>query len=235
LTIVDVSTAPVFYPAVVNLQALPLTSSSSAIGASLWGKRAPFDVLASLPEVVFGTGGFATDALFRALERGTTSVAARLLVVEDVAYIDHAQPTSEVVNAIRSAFGLSVTDLAAVLGVERPTIYSWLKDQSVPSASRLDRMGLVLRLADTWTGMAGAGVSPALTSTVTTGVDLLTALREPKLWEVEIAGNLRAQATAARNGAHGKKLIAVPRGHGADLRSRADFDVATGRPLGPER
>ncbi|CAM5396876.1 hypothetical protein LSHI6S_02151 [Leifsonia shinshuensis] len=237
MTTVDVwSPAPVLYSgAVTSRGTLPATSSGSAIGTSVWVQGEPFDVLASLPEVVFGTGGLATDALFRALGRRTTSVAARLLIVEDVNYIDDAQPTSEVVNAIRSAFGLSVTDLAAVLGVERPTIYSWLKDQSLPSATRRDRMGLVLRLADTWTAMVGGGAAPALTSTVATGVDLLTALREPKLWEAEIVENLRAQASASRRGGRGKKLVAVPRGQGADLRSTTDFDIATGRPLGPER
>src|SRR5665213_2596902 len=35
---------------------------------------------------------------------------------------------SDLVDTIRSAFRLSITELASVLRVKRPTIYSWLKD-----------------------------------------------------------------------------------------------------------
>jgi DNA-binding transcriptional regulator YiaG len=195
--------------------------------------RIPLTVLGVLPELVVGTGSVVTEALLHLAARRATGASARLLVLERTPkYIDESQATSEVVNTIRSSFGLSVTDLAAVLGVERPTVYSWLKDQSTPAAARLERMDLVLRLADTWTASAGGGYTPDLTAAVSDGVSLLAALRAPTHWESEIIANLTAQATAAskRRG----MLVSVASGQGADTRPSSDFDIATGRPLAPE-
>jgi transcriptional regulator with XRE-family HTH domain len=195
--------------------------------------RIPLTVLGALPELVVGTGSVVTEALLHLAAKRATGASARFLVLERTpTYIDESQATSEVVNTIRSSFGLSVTDLATVLGVERPTVYSWLKDQSTPAAARLERMDLVLRLADTWTASAGGGYAPDLTAAVSEGVSLLAALRAPTHWESEIIANLTAQAAAVskRRG----MLVSVTSGQGADARPSSDFDIATGRPLAPE-
>lgn len=200
-----------------------------------WYRDIALDAMTYVPDLVWGTGSLVTDALLRLAARRSTGTPTRILVIgEAPSYLDDVQPTSEVVNTIRVAFGLSVTDMAGVLGVERPTVYSWLNDRSTPSPARLERMALVLRLADTWTSESGGGVSPVLTSAVGAEVDLLTALKNPKLWENEIIQNLRAQAAASK--AHGRrnKLVAISRGHRADPRSASDFDIATARPLSPE-
>jgi transcriptional regulator with XRE-family HTH domain len=190
--------------------------------------------LNALPELVVGTGSVVTEALLHLAARRATGASARILLLERTPkYIDATQATSEVVNTIRSSFGLSVTDLASVLGVERPTIYSWLKDQSTPAAARLERMDLVLRLADTWTASAGGDHLPDLTAAVSQGVSLLSALKAPMHWESEILANLTAQAAAASKRRPGM-LVSVASGQGADVRPSSDFDIATGRPLAPE-
>ncbi len=236
-----VELAPTSSTTAGNIRFVPTVRSTGAGGAianTVAGLadfgRIPLTVLGALPDLVVGTGSVVTEALLLLATRRATGASARILVLERTpAYIDVAQPTSEVVNAIRSAFGLSITDLASVLGVERPTIYTWLKDQATPSAARLERMGLVLRLADTWTAAVDGGATPVLASAVSDGVTLLAALRAPKLWEAEIIANLYAQASAGALRRTGK-LVSVANGQGADPRSASDFDIATGRPLAPE-
>lgn len=233
--------APVTSTTPGNLRFVP-TLQSTGHGGVLAGTvagladfgRIPFTVLGALPELVVGTGSVVTEALLHLAARRATGASARILVIERMpTYIDATQATSEVVNTIRSSFGLSVTDLASVLGVERPTIYSWLKDQSTPAAARLERMDLVLRLADTWTASAGGGYVPNMDATVSEGISLLAALRAPMHWESEIIANLKAQAVAVPKRSRGM-LVSIASGQGADLRPSSDFDIATGRPLAPE-
>lgn len=184
---------------------------------------------------VNGTGGFLTDHLMRLVSSRSTGSRVRV-VVEGVesTVAEPSAPISSMVNRIRLAFGLSVTDLASVLGVERPTIYSWLKDGSTPAPVRLARVEQVLALADTWSGLGTGRNTPNLTSEVAPGVDLVSALSEPHLWGAEIHFNLREQASSRRaREARSERLLAVAEELGL-ARPEADFDIATGRPLAPE-
>jgi transcriptional regulator with XRE-family HTH domain len=149
-------------------------------------------------------------------------------------YLDAGKPTSEIVNTIRSAFGLSITDLAGALGVERPTVYSWLKDQSTPTRARAGRLGTVLRLADVWVANTEGRFHPSLRAQTARGRTLLEALREDALPEAEIIANLESQARNGRAMATKDRLTAPLRDRSIPQRPDADFDAATNRPLGPE-
>lgn len=185
---------------------------------------------------VNGTGGFLTDQLIKLVSARRTGSRVRV-VVEGVEspVVKPPAPISSMVNRIRLAFGLSVTELAAVLGVERPTIYSWLKDGSTPAPARLARVKQVLALADTWSGLGVSRATPTLTSEVAPGVDLRSALREAHLWGAEIEMNLREQAAAGlADETRSEGLLVLAEELGLAARPKSDFDIATGRPLAPE-
>lgn len=187
-----------------------------------------------LPTSVLGTGSDLVNTLMHLSVLRPTGSRTSSARAEHREYIEPGKPISEIVNAIRKSFALSVTDLAAVLGVERPTIYSWLKDQSSPSPARLQRMGLVLRLADTWTAATNGAATPVLSARTESGMELLRALKEPKLWETEILDALSSQAAAAASRSRRSRLSTLARERGLEMGGSADFDIATGRPLGPE-
>lgn len=188
-----------------------------------------------IPLAVLGTGSDIANMLAHlGARRSTGSWASPVAATNAREYIEPGQLTSEVVNTIRKSFALTVTDLAAVLGVERPTIYSWLKDQSTPSPARRQRMGLVLRLADGWVSATGGVVKPLLSARTATGMELLEALKEPKLWESEILAALSAQAADATRTNRRSHLSSLARERGVEARPTYDFDIATGRPLGQE-
>lgn len=183
-----------------------------------------------------GTGGVLTSHLIQLVSASRTGSRVRVFV-EDVASTatEPSEPVSSMVNRIRLAFGLSVTDLASVLGVERPTIYSWLRDGSTPAPARLARVRRVLGLADIWAALRTGRRAPTMKSEVAPGTDLFSALRAPHLWVTEIERNLRDQASAIRtNEARRERLLATAEDLGIPARPASDFDIATGRPLGPE-
>lgn len=185
---------------------------------------------------ISGTGGFLTSHLMKLVSARRTGSRVRVVVGEvESPASEPSEPISSMVNRIRLAFGLSITDLASVLGVERPTVYSWLRDGSTPAAARLVRVRLVLGLADTWAALDEGPSEPTMTSEVAPGVDLLSALRVPHLWVTEIEKNLRDQAAAIRaSKARQERLLAIAEEIGIPARPASDFDIATGRPLAPE-
>jgi len=74
-----------------------------------------------------------------------------------------------------------------------------------------------------------------MTSEVAHGVDLRSALREVHLWGAEIDANLREQAASRRaDETRAEGLLDLAEELGLAARPAGDFDLATGRPLGPE-
>lgn len=55
---------------------------------------------------------------------------------------------------IRRYLSLSVSDLAKVLRVERPTVYSWLKGEAVPRSGNVNRIGAIYSVAREWRSMS---------------------------------------------------------------------------------
>jgi len=141
--------------------------------------------------------------------------------------------SSELVNSIRSAFKLSITDLAAILGVERPTVYSWLKDSATPSVANDRRLQSVFVLADTWSQVAADNQGPALRAQTTFGGTLLDALKSQDLSLKRLKEHLIAEAKMTRRNAP-RDYAALARQAAVPPRPDTDFDIATGRPLGPE-
>lgn len=198
--------------------------------------EAQFLAFLGLSPTVVGTGSNLANALTNvSLRRASGSRSSSIVAGDRLDYIEPGKLTSEIVNTIRTSFGLSVTDLASILGVERPTIYSWLKDQSTPAAARMQRMGAVLRLADIWTSKTGGTAAPVLTALTKSGITLLEALKEPKLWESEILAAMDAQVSNFAAPSRRSRLSVLARERRLELSPASEFDLVTGRPLGPER
>ncbi|HUQ90423.1 MAG TPA: hypothetical protein VM120_02000 [Bryobacteraceae bacterium] len=57
----------------------------------------------------------------------------------------------EEIIAIRSLLGINVSELAAILDVQRPTIYSWQAGSAEPHAENRNRLRRTYQLASRWT------------------------------------------------------------------------------------
>ena len=147
--------------------------------------------------------------------------------------VSERRPVSELVNTIRSAFHLSVTDLALVLRVKRPTIYSWLKENPELRPENEKRLHLVASLADEWLKLVPGTQGPASLRSATPSRDFVALLSSKvldadSLW-VALADEAPAARSVTRRSRFREDLKSrIPR------RSESNFDVATGRPLGPQ-
>lgn len=134
------------------------------------------------------------------------------------------------VDTIRSAFQLSVTELASVLRVKRPTIYSWLKENPELRPENEERLRLMTLLADEWlklvSGLEGPaslhGVSPSREFVVLLSSEVIDADR------IQMTMVEEARSVTPRSRFREDLRGRTPR------RSESNFDVATGRPLGPQ-
>jgi transcriptional regulator with XRE-family HTH domain len=54
---------------------------------------------------------------------------------------------ASMLSKVKSVFALSVSDVASVLGVERPTIYAWMAARATPHTSNLERLRTLFNLA----------------------------------------------------------------------------------------
>lgn len=64
---------------------------------------------------------------------------------------ENAETAAELVARIRAHLSLNTTDLAKVLGVERPTIYGWIKAEHSPQHDHRNRLRRLGALAAFWT------------------------------------------------------------------------------------
>ncbi len=95
---------------------------------------------------VTGTGGSDTYA------RSWVEAASELPTTdrELAASLD----TSDAVATIRAALSLQVKELAAVLGVKRPTIYAWLRGEAKPQPQNRTRIAHLLKFAKDWNAIS---------------------------------------------------------------------------------
>jgi hypothetical protein len=63
---------------------------------------------------------------------------------------DTGASTAQMLNAIKSDLSFNITELAELLDVERPTLYSWLAEKSLPHPINRDRLGTLFMVALAW-------------------------------------------------------------------------------------
>jgi len=85
--------------------------------------------------------------------------------------------------AIRHYFGLSVSDLARILRVGRPTVYSWMREQSLPNRKHVERVERLASLAEAWRLASRHPIGPQLRSRVKGSKSLLEHMSEEELDE----------------------------------------------------
>ena len=95
---------------------------------------------------------------------------------------------SEILLKLRAHFSLNTSELARVIGVERPTIYAWAQEKSEPRENHRARLATFLRLTQFWTRISRQPLG-ALKTASSDGrgiIDLLAAhtISEPEVCEV---------------------------------------------------
>lgn len=140
-----------------------------------------------------GTGGVAFPWLISRATSGTYSLRASGPLYQPYDTPPRTPSLGTMVAIIRSTFGLTVTDMAAILKVERPTIYSWLREDATPLRDNRARLEKALGIANSWRSYAGETTVPDLKRTGQDGNSLFSLLCDEYIREHVITTMLRAR------------------------------------------
>jgi DNA-binding transcriptional regulator YiaG len=111
---------------------------------------------------------------------------------------------AEQLSFIRHYLSLSVSDLARVVGVQQPTIYSWLQSETAPRGESLERLAMLEHVATHWKSLAnrplGALASLAVGANGETFAVLLERTSEGQLRATldHLAARLRKRAPSIK-------------------------------------
>jgi hypothetical protein len=130
--------------------------------------------------------------------------------------------------SIKSAFGLTVTELSSILRVGRPTVYSWLNESAEPHAYNIRRVFALHRLAT----RIDPREPPALD--VRVGESTLLELLSSEDLDTEHISTILSLAPSRQLTDSVKLNESLARFRGSNSRGRHQLDILTGRPLTDE-
>lgn len=142
--------------------------------------------------------------------------------------LDDQEPRYEVTDAlahVRSALGLSISDLAAVLEVTRPTVYSWIKGEQEPRAGSWRRVRELQQVAQRAEAYELPRMSRLVRRPLPNGPSVLERLRGGDPVSDEVFRALAELAQAEQNQRDSGK------GQESSRRSSSDAARHYGRPL----
>ena len=108
------------------------------------------DLLSKHTQQYGGTGsGVSNQVIFREEFSGGTRYrfAVESTLVQPSLEYSFSESAPSMLAKVKSIFALNVSDLAKVLGVERPTVYAWMDEKATPHRSNRERLEQVFDLA----------------------------------------------------------------------------------------
>lgn len=95
---------------------------------------------------------------------------------------DNLEPTfSDRILQIRHYLSLNVSTLAKALGIERPTVYAWLKGKTRPHPGNRARVNFLYEIAKDWRNLSGRPLGDLLDFQLSGGRSLLDLMTSPEL------------------------------------------------------
>lgn len=168
-----------------------------------------------------GTGGFATP---QALNVPEVHSVARIAHELNTVSTQHLLDTQEKLAGIRRYLAVNVTEMARILRVGRPTVYSWLRDDPTLRANHARRIDEVYGLARKWRSMSYKPVGDLISRSLASGETLLDLLSAKTLDEPAIEKALSQVAEAVNSKARRASVIEIAKQRG--------FKLAPAQPAG---
>ncbi len=226
----------------------PTVSRHTDIGSSVRGSLASWE-----QKKILSSRNLKVDALrgiwwgFAQLRTGST-VAFCFPIIEscssntEIKQVSTLPSTDVQIATIRSALSLQMKELAEVVGVERPTIYSWLNAQNSPQPVNRDRLHTIYRLALQWNRLSAAPLGKYLHIPGDEGHSVFNSLKKkPIVDEKAITGRFKEIAHEAKGKprATSRSVREIARKHNIDpgrITDREDeIDLVTGKRISDER
>lgn len=162
--------------------------------------------------VLTGTGG--KVALGEARTANTTSAT---------------EDASELLRLVRIALSLNVTELAAAVGVERPTVYSWLADKSRPQSANRNRLSELADVARYWKRIAKRPLGRLVREPLPSGATVVGLLQEAEIPQAALIEQLQHLATLVVEPRRVRPAREVAQALGVAEQHEDELEVATGK------
>jgi hypothetical protein len=162
-----------------TLETIPNVSATGSAFSVAWNNA----FLAAV--FLVGTGGIATPRNIDYVPSGVVEVRVSCGSQASVDS-DRLLDAQEKLAGIRRYLSLSVTDLAKVLHVGRPTVYSWLRDEANLRSEHAQRLESIYGLARKWRTISSRPVGSFLNRPMASGSTLLGLLSARRLDSLEV-------------------------------------------------
>jgi AcrR family transcriptional regulator len=172
--------------------------------------------------LLVGTGGFANAHTVSWAPSGVLPHVRVLCTTDGQIDSDRLLDTQEKLAGIRRYLSMSVTDLAKVLRVGRPTVYSWLRDDADLRAEHAQRLETIYRFARKWRMMSSRPVGALLNQPSTAGETLLSLLSARTVDDLAVQGAFSQIRNASSRTTRRPSVLEVAKQRG--------FKLATTRP-----
>lgn len=162
------------------------------------------------------------------------------VLIQKPSPIESAEPTvsvSRLIAQVRSSLSLQIKQLAEVLGVERPTVYAWIKEESQPRPQKRARLRELYQLARRWDELSNEPLGKALNEVTPDGYSALDFLLQSEIPHALVVERFKAIARARVHNqaatAKGKSLSQIAQEIGIDVTRVNDrddqIDLVTGK------
>lgn len=135
-------------------------------------------------------GSYAAELLAGQIE--APSGGSVFLVVDSVVEQSEQElpPPSEMIAEFRMAFRVSISDLATILRVERPTIYAWLDDRWELKPENALRLSQLFKHARYWSKLQRKPIESEFKKKIPSGLSLFELFKQKSLADSTITSAL---------------------------------------------
>lgn len=126
---------------------------------------------------------------------------------------------ADMIAAVRSALSLQIKEIASLVGVERPTVYSWIQGKSTPFEQNRSRLQQLFAAARKWQALSPLPLGDGVRSVILDGDSLLDLLSHTPVPESKIQTLLMALASKV-------PTTKTPRSTAREVADRHGFDLS---------
>lgn len=151
--------------------------------------------------------------------------------------LEHISLPGDLIREIKSVLSLSVTDLAKILRVERPTVYAWMRDSQSIREHNLSRVETISEFAKFWKTHSKKPLGSFLTAPNSEGQSILELLCSDELDTRRITRALQAARFPSASERPKSKMSVRELARGSALSqkikpsSKSAMEVVTRRPF----
>lgn len=134
-----------------------LHPTASSTTTATGGSPVPLDWVVNPPALRYspGSGGMVSPAMVKPDTTGRGSWQQRFEApapTKAATNLAIASPADKIA-AVRAALSLNIKELAGILRVQRPTVYSWIDGEAEPQTENVRRLNSLFELARSWSGL----------------------------------------------------------------------------------